>query len=57
MIGRCGLDPNLNKCQHYIKDGNGCGSGTNGCCFWEQSEIKKETTEIREPKWFERYYR
>ena len=57
MIGQCGLDPELNKCQHYIRDKRGCGGDTKGCCFLEPLIKEKRPEKIKEPKWFEQFYK
>jgi hypothetical protein len=50
MIGLCGLDPEINKCQHYVRDKRGCGAETMGRCFIEPLGINKKIIEGREPK-------
>lgn len=57
MIGQCGLDPGVNKCPHYIKENGNCKTDNQTCCFWVQPEAKKETSSLKEPKWFEQYYK
>ena len=57
MIGLCGLDPELNKCEHYIKDKGGCAAAANVCCFLEPQEIEKKQDEVKALKWFEKYYK
>lgn len=57
MLGLCGLDPELNKCEHYIRDNGGCNFTVEGCCFFEPIEVEKKPSETREPKWFEKYYK
>ena len=57
MLGLCGLDPELNKCEYYIRDKGSCGADGKSCCFWEPLELDKKPDEVREPKWFEKYYK
>lgn len=57
MLGLCGLDSELNKCEHYIRDKRGCGATAKGCCFLEPLEVNKNPDEVRELKWFEKYYK
>ena len=57
MMETCGLDPELNKCQYFIKEKKGCSLSSPGCGFFELSEKKENPLNIREPKWFEKYYK
>ncbi len=57
MIGTCDLDPDLNKCQYYRKEKKGCLLSSPGCGFFNSEETKEEPVNIREPKWFEKYYK
>jgi hypothetical protein len=58
MIGHCDLNPELNKCQYYVKDKGGCMLGSPGCGFFYESPERKEVPiNSKEPKWFEKYYR
>jgi hypothetical protein len=42
MLGKCGLAEDINKCPHYIKDKEGCGSDHTGCGFFRNPETKKK---------------
>lgn len=57
MIGTCDLDPDLNKCQYYRKEKKGCLLSSPGCGFFNSEETKEEPVNVREPKWFEKYYK
>ncbi len=57
MIGQCGLNPDINKCQYFIEDKTACGADTPGCGFFKPVEKKKEIIIKKEPKWFEQYYK
>lgn len=57
MTGQCGLEPDINNCQYFIKEKRGCKADHQGCGFYELPGTPKEAIKAKEPKWFERYYK
>lgn len=60
MIGYCVLDPDINKCPHYIRDEGGCGADHWECGFLQAFDKPKSGPKAedrpKDPKWFEKYY-
>ena len=60
MFGKCAFAPDINNCPHYIANKEGCVNPKRGCSFFREFDQIKESTEstyVKEPKWFERYYK
>lgn len=57
MVGKCTFAPDINKCEYFIPDKEGCSNEVRGCSFFMEIGQEKEIEMIREPKWFEKYYR
>lgn len=57
MFGKCVFAPDINNCPHFIVDKEGCTNPKRGCSFFRELGQKEETPNIKEPKWFERYYK
>lgn len=57
MIGNCTFASDINRCSHFIADKEGCANPNKGCSFFREIGYDKETPYIKEPKWFERYYK
>ncbi|WP_394522624.1 hypothetical protein [Lacrimispora sp. JR3] len=56
-MGTCDLEPELNKCQYYVKEKKNCKLSSPGCGFFIPSEKKEPQANLRTPKWFEKYYK
>lgn len=57
MVGKCTFAPDINKCQYFIPDKEGCSNDVRGCSFFMEIGQEKEIEIAREPKWFEKYYK
>lgn len=57
MVGNCSLATDINKCPYFVREKEGCNKDSKICCFFSGIEFKKEITETREVKWFEKYYK
>lgn len=57
MVGKCILAPDINKCSFFIVEKEGCNNKNKVCGFYRDIVHEKETLNIKEPKWFEKYYK
>lgn len=57
MVSTCSFAPNINSCPYFIRDKEGCSNKNKVCSFYGDIESKQETAEMREAKWFEKYYK
>ncbi|WP_313183622.1 recombinase family protein [Lacrimispora sp.] len=56
MLGIRGLEEDINRCPHYLRDKEGRGTDHTSCGFYRNLETKKEISNQKQPKWFEQYY-
>jgi hypothetical protein len=57
MTGKCSFAPDINKCPYFMQDNEGCSNTDKVCSFYRKMEQNKEVVEIRQEKWFEKYYK
>ena len=50
------LSPDINKCQ-YFKDGKYCTAPNDSCGMQGAEEKKPKDKYVREPRWYEQYYK
>lgn len=53
---RCTLEKDVNKCPFYLVDTLGC-KNNKECSFQENEEQEAKQKYIREPRWYEKYYK
>ena len=57
MLRDCRLDPDINQCPHFDSNKGKCAIENESCGFYEKSKIKTEPEYIRQPRWYEKYYK
>lgn len=57
MEGKCSFAPDINMCQYFVPDKEGCNNPKRGCSFFRELGQEKEPDYIKEAKWFEKYYK
>jgi len=57
MLGDCRFDPDINQCPHFDSNKGKCAIENESCGFYGKSKIKTEPDYIRQPRWYEKYYK
>lgn len=56
MLGIRGLEEDINRYPHYLRDKEGRGAYHTSHGFNRNPDTKKETSNQKQPNWFEQYY-
>ncbi len=57
MAGNCELHPDINKCPHFEPIKGECCIKNECCGFYGKSKPQTELKYIRQPRWYEKYYK
>lgn len=57
MLGDWSLNPDINLCPHYDSNKGNSTIENESCGFYGKSKIKTKPEYIREPWWYEKYYK
>ncbi len=57
MEGKCSFAPDINQCQYFVPDKEGCSNPKRGCSYFREIGYEKEPEYTKEAKWFEKYYK
>ncbi len=57
MIGDCELHPDINKCPHFEAIKGKCRIKNECCGFYDKSKPQTGTGYVRQPRWYEKYYK
>lgn len=57
MEGKCSFAPDINTCQFFVPDKEGCNNPKRGCNFFREIGQEKEPDYTKEKKWFEKFYK
>lgn len=57
MIGDCELHPDINKCPHLEPIKGKCNIKNECCGFYDKLKSQIGTGYVRQPRWYEKYYK
>jgi hypothetical protein len=57
MTGDCSLAPDINQCPHFEPNKGKCSIKNECCGFYDKSKPQTEPKYIRQPRWYEKYYK